>query len=150
MPAAVDLAKRRKELGRLPLGHLGLRGRVHRRGKHLYIRARCSACGHEREYAVNNLLSGRTTDCRCQRGLKYGRNPLADIFGHRYDTIRQRVGRRRCGLNRQEFVNYMIKLAGTARPKITTAKRLRQYRIERANQRRGFEIGNLRLVRSPS
>lgn len=147
MPVAVDLAKRRKELEQLPLGHLALRGRVRRRGKHLYVRARCSACGREREYAANNMLSGRTTDCRCQRGLKYGRNPLADVFGHRYDAIRQRVGKRGCPLSRQEFVNYMIELARTARRKITTARQLRKYRIERANQHRGFEKGNLRLIK---
>lgn len=148
MPAPVDLKQRRNELQRLPLGSLRLTGSVYRRGKHLYILGRCSLCGEKREYAVNNLISGRTKGCRCQRAVKYKRNPLATVFGQRYDAIRHRVGNKDCPLTRETFVNYMIALADAARPKIVTAKQLRRYRIERANPRRGFEIGNLRLTRS--
>ncbi len=98
---------------------------------------------------MNNLLSGRTSNCRCQRALKYEGNPLAIIFGQRFDAIRQRVGKSKCPLRRAQFVNYLIKLAAAARPKITRPNQLRAYRIERANKQRGFEIGNLRLVKSP-
>jgi hypothetical protein len=150
MPAPVDLTKRGKDLRQLPLGALRLIGPVYRRAKHLYIKAGCSVCGQKREYAVNNLLSGRTKNCRCQRAVKYERNPLARIFGQRFDAIRQRGDKNKCRLSREEFVNYLLQLSAAARPKITTPKQLRTYRIERANRNRGFEIGNLRLTKSPT
>lgn len=145
MPAAVDLLARRKALKKLPLGHLTLSGPVRRRGAHLYIHAVCSACGVKREYVVNNLLSGRTCDCRCQRSLKY-RSPLAKVFGQRYDALRQRLPNRARVPNREAFVHYMLALAANTKPTIRTAKQLRRFRIQRMNDRRGFEKGNLCLV----
>jgi hypothetical protein len=150
MPAPIDLTKRRKDLRQLPLGALTLTGPVYRRAKHLYVKASCSVCGQKREYAVNNLLSGRTKNCRCQRAVKYEGNPLARIFGQRFDAIRQRGGKKKCPLSREEFVNYLLKLSASAQPRITTPKQLRAYKIERANRNRGFEIGNLRLTKSPT
>jgi hypothetical protein len=149
MPRSVNLIERRKQLMQLPLGHLTLYGPVFRHGKHQYIRARCSACRAKHRYVVNNLLRGRTTDCRCQRSVKYSRHPLAGVFGQRYDAIRQRF-RNKAELPRREtFVRYMLELAAIAEPKIRTVKQLRTFRIQRLNDRRGFEKGNLSLVRPP-
>jgi hypothetical protein len=155
--APIDLDTRRKELEQLPLGHLTLVGRVRRRGAHLYIRAICSRCGRIRKYVVNNLLRGRTTDCRCQRSLKYENNALAKVFGQRYDAIRQRGSKkpdserddRSVFANREAFVRYLLELAAKTHPEIRTAKQLRKFQIHRLNKRRGFEKGNLRLVRGP-
>jgi hypothetical protein len=150
MPAAVDLSTRRKELGQLPLGHLTLVGPIFRRGGQMYIRARCSACGRQREYVVSNFLSGRTRDCRCQRSLKYARNPLAKIFGHRYDAIRQRCrkGKVKCRFaRREEFIRYLLQVVAEKHPEIKTAKTLAHYEIERIRFSGHFQAGNLRLVR---
>jgi hypothetical protein len=150
MSAAIDLVTRRKELEQLPLGHLTLVGPVFRHGAHQYICARCSACGVKRQYVVNNLISGRTRDCRCQRAVKYKKNPLARIFGQRYDAIRNRL-RNKSGLpQREAFVRYMLAVAASSQPNIRTAKHLRKFRIQRVNDRGGFEKGNLRLVRAPA
>jgi hypothetical protein len=157
MPAAIDLVARRKQLEQLPLGHLTLIGPVRRRGAHLYITATCSACGRRRKYVVNNVLRGRTTDCQCQRAVKYGNKPLATIFGQRYDAVQRRLPNKkrsrhddRSGFpDREAFVRYMLDLATRNRPKITTPKQLRKFRITRLNKRRGFEKGNLGLVRGP-
>jgi hypothetical protein len=161
MPAAVDLVTRRRELEQLPLGHLKLGRPVFRRGAHLYIRATCSACGVKRRYVVNNLLSGRTTDCRCQRAVKYNKNPLAKIFGHRYDAIRQRCLNKshpsyakyrqsgiRCQFtSREEFVRYLLRIVAEKHPEIKNAKALASYEIERIRPKGHFHPGNLRLVR---
>jgi hypothetical protein len=149
VPGATNLIIRRKQLTRLPLGHLTLYGPVFRRGAHQYIRAKCSACGAKRRYLVSNLLSGGTTDCRCQRSVKYNKNPLAKIFGQRYDAIRQRFPDKIGFANREAFVRYLLDLAAVIEPKITTVKQLRTFRIQRLSTRRGFEKGNLRLVKAP-
>ena len=161
MPSAVDLAKRRKELEQVPLGHLKLRGPVFRRGAHLYILASCSACGLKREYVVNNVLSGRTRDCRCQRSVKYGKNPLARVFGQRYDTIRQRCLNKsnfvyssyggtgiKCNFETREgFVRYLLRIVAEKHPEIKSARTLAVYDIERIRPNGHFQPGNLRLVR---
>lgn len=150
MPSAVDPITRRKELEQLPLGHLTLHGNVFRRGKHIFIRARCSACGRQREYVVSNFLSGRTRDCRCQRSVKYERNPLATIFGHRYDAIRQRCRKgkiKSAFRNREEFVRYLLEIVAEKHSEIKTAKNLAHYGIERIRPSGNFQAGNLRLVR---
>jgi hypothetical protein len=149
MPRAINLATRRKQLKQLPLGHLTLVGAVFRRGAHQYVCARCSVCGAKRGYLVSNLLSGGTTDCRCQRSVKYGKNPLAKVFGQRYDTIRQRFPNKAALPKREAFVRYMLELAAVAEPRISTVKQLRRFRIQRLSNRRGFEKGNLCLVRAP-
>jgi hypothetical protein len=43
----------------------------------------------------------------------------------------------------------MLALAARSRPKIRTPKQLREFRITRSNKSRGFEKGNLCLVRAP-
>jgi len=161
MSGTVNLATRRKELEQVPLGHLKLRGQLFRRGAHLYIRATCSACGLKREYVVNNLLSGRTRDCRCQRSVKYDKNPLARVFGQRYDTIRQRCLNKsnfvyssyggagiKCNFEtREEFVRYLLRIVAEKHPEIKSAKTLAAYDIERIRPKGHFQPGNLRLVR---
>jgi hypothetical protein len=149
VPRAINLATRRKQLKQLPLGHLTLVGDVFRRGAHQYVCASCSACGAKRGYLVSNLLSGGTTDCRCQRSVKYGKNPLAKVFGQRYDTIRQRFRNEAALPKREAFVRYMLELAAVTQPRISTVKQLRHFRIQRLSERRGFEKGNLCLVRAP-
>jgi hypothetical protein len=149
MPRAINLATRRNQLKQLPLGHLALVGPVFRRGAHQYVCARCSACGAKRRYLVSNLLSGGTTDCRCQRSLKYAKNPLAKVFGQRYDAFRQRFPNKAVLPKREPFVRYMLELAAVAEPRISTVKQLRNFRIQRLSKRRGFEKGNLCLVRAP-
>jgi len=133
MPSAVDLSTRRKQLEQLPLGHLTVLGRLFRPERHMYIRARCSACGRKREYVVSNFLSGRTRDCRCQRAVKYGRSPLAIIFGHRYDAIRHRCrkGKIKCKFRREKFIRYLLQVVAEKHPEIKTGKTLAHYEIQR-------------------
>jgi hypothetical protein len=99
----------------------------------MYIRARCSACGRKREYVVSNFLSGRTRDCRCQRAVKYGRSPLAIIFGHRYDAIRHRCrkGKIKCKFRREKFIRYLLQVVAEKHPEIKTGKTLAHYEIQR-------------------
>jgi hypothetical protein len=81
--------------------------------------------------------------------VKYAKNPLAKIFGQRYDAIRQRHGSINSFADRKAFISYMLALADTMHPKVRTAKQLRDFRIQRIKDRRGFEKGNLQLGRAP-
>jgi hypothetical protein len=149
MPSPVDLDTKRKQVASLRLDHLQLLGPVSRLGRHLYIAGRCGICGQTRLYLVNNLQARRTKRCRCQRSVKYGRNPLAEVLGQRYDAIRQRHGHHSNFPDRASFIWEMLALAARNRPEIRTPKQLRKFRITRLNNRRGFEKGNLCLVRAP-
>jgi hypothetical protein len=149
MPSPVDLKTKKRQLARLQLDHLQLCGPISRKGRYLYIAARCDFCGQTRLYLVTNLQTGRTKRCRCQRPAKYDNNPLAKIFGQRYDTIRQRHGDQRSFPDRPSFIRHMLALAARTHPKIITPNQLRQFRITRLDARRGFQPGNLQLVRAP-
>ena len=148
MPSPVDLNVKKRQLAHLRLDHLQLCGPVSRKGRYLYIAGRCDVCGQTRLYLVNNLQTRRTKRCRCQRPSKY-HNPVARVFGQRYDTIRQRYGHRKAFPDRASFIHHMLALASRTRPKIRTVKQLRQFRITRLDHRRGFQEGNLCLVRAP-
>jgi len=78
--------------------------------------------------------------------VKYARNPLAKVFGQRYDAIRQRFGKKAGLGEREAFVRYMLAMVAVAKPKIRTARQLRQFQIQRVNRERGFEEGNLELT----
>lgn len=75
-----------------PLGSLKLVGEVQIQGKHRRIAARCAVCRREFLLWVDAILSGRTTDCRCQRNRKYSKAPDVRVqrLGGRYDAIYQR------------------------------------------------------------
>lgn len=149
MSSPVDLDAKRKQLASLRLDHLQLLGPVSRLGRYLYIAGRCDICGQTRLYLVNNLQVRRTKRCRCQRSVKYGRNPLAKVLGQRYDTIRQRHRNQSNFPDRASFIRHMLALAATTHPKITTPNQLKKFRITRLNKHRPFAKGNLQLSRAP-
>ena len=146
MASPVDLGAKRKQLASLRLDHLQLLGPLSRVGRYLYIAGRSDICGQTRLYLVNNLQARRTKRCRCQRSVKYDRNPLAEVIGERYDAIRQRHGHHSNFPDRASFIRYMLALVAKTRPKIGTPKQLREFRIMRLDKRRGFEKRNLCLL----
>jgi hypothetical protein len=93
-PKAIDLREREKELLHWRLGTLTLLSGTLRRAERSrqVIKASCSACGLTRELLVDNVISKKTTGCRCQRGKKYF-DPRSDTLGARYDAMVQRCTR---------------------------------------------------------
>jgi hypothetical protein len=160
MPAPCDRNEKRKQLENLNLSGLTLVGEIYREERYLRIRCCCDVCGEERPYHVDNLLAGKTRRCRCQRGIKYAKNPLAAILGERYDAIKQRCDNPRYqsyrdygdrGIenrfsSREEFVRYMLELISEKYPYVTTTAQLRAFDIDRINNDGAYVKGNLRLV----
>lgn len=90
-PKAVDLKARFVRLCMLPLGTLRLTGNeivIGERSRQM-VQATCSACTRTWKLNVDNVMGGKTTNCRCQRGRKYA-SPHAAALGNRYDAAKQR------------------------------------------------------------
>jgi hypothetical protein len=96
-PRAIDLDAREKELRKLPLRTLRIvEGSIYRGARScLMVRATCSTCGKTWDLHVDNIRSGKTTGCRCQRldwQHKY-HDARAETLGGRYDAMVQRCER---------------------------------------------------------
>jgi hypothetical protein len=93
-PYSIDLRKRENHLRELGLGTLTILEGSIRRGKRsrMMVSAICSACEQTFQLHVDNVLSGKTKSCRCQRGRKY-HDARADLLGPRYDAMVQRCER---------------------------------------------------------
>jgi len=149
---AVDLVKRTQELKAFDIGTLILDGEVHRNEKgYLVILTFCPSCSGRRNIDVSNIMSKKTTNCRCQRSVKYGGDPRAKVLGERYDAIYQRCenfsspmaknyGARgiRCLMKREQFIRYM--LAEFPHPNYLGVE------IDRIDNEGHYIEGNLRLV----
>ena len=120
-----------EQLAVFPLGTMHLTGAVEKRGRsRRYVEALCSECEEVRWLLVDNVKSGKTTNCVCQRAIKhrgsrYSRNadPVAITLSGRYDAVLQRCtnprnqqyqdyGARgiRCLFSREEFIAYCRRL----------------------------------------
>ena len=75
-----------------PLGTLMLTGQIIKRGRknEKYVECLCSKCNRLHLIYPANIRTGKTTNCKCQRGVKYGGDPRALLLGDRYDSIVQR------------------------------------------------------------
>jgi hypothetical protein len=143
-------------LAQYDLGTLSLvPGTLHKKKKYyLAIHATCSACNNTWEIHVSSIKSGATTNCRCQRGRKYGGDPRAEMLGRRYDCIVQRCTRDthkqskdykgkgiKCLFkSREHFVKWAL-----AKWPDTDFEGLEFDRIDNAGH---YEPGNLRLTTS--
>ncbi len=80
-----------------PLGTLTVQGTVYPKlqgGRNKWmVDAVCATCKIRHSLHVDNVLSGKTTNCRCQRALTNGSrtgSTAAKRLGERYDAIHQR------------------------------------------------------------
>lgn len=79
------------KLATLPLGKLRATGVVEIRDRsRRYAEMQCDDCGKVKMILVDNLTSGKTKNCRCQK--KYG-DIRARTLGARYDSMVQRCRR---------------------------------------------------------
>lgn len=138
-------------LQKCPLGTLTPVPPIKTSGGYRFVWADCSACGKRRRLYIDNVLAGKTTNCRCQRNVKY-HDPRAAVLGARYDAMVQRCchswsepypqwGGRGIELrfaSREEFVRWM--LANLPHP---TYKGVQ---IDRIDNDGHYEPGNLRLA----
>ncbi|WP_205756256.1 hypothetical protein, partial [Labrenzia sp. 011] len=71
-PRAVSLTERLQEIKKLNLGTLKIVSKIWRgeRSRQL-IQAKCTYCKKTMTLDVYNIVSGKTTNCRCQRRNKY-------------------------------------------------------------------------------
>lgn len=83
-----------QELEKHALTSLALTGRI-KQGERSrrYCEALCSECETLQWILVDNILSGKTTNCRCQRHRKYPIGSPAETLGRRYDAMVQRCER---------------------------------------------------------
>ncbi|GAA0587204.1 hypothetical protein [Rhizomicrobium electricum] len=123
------------------------------------VRGVCEVCGETKEYWVDNILFGKTTQCTCSRGVKHGgskgakrHNLAAQRWAERYDAILQRCrnprnpqyadyGGRGIELrfeSRTAFVLYML----AEYPDVSPTG----LEIDRVNNNGHYEPGNLQLV----
>src|SRR6185503_1781810 len=93
-PKYVPLQERRRQMASLSVGTLTLRLRtLKREGSYWVINGKCKACGNVWVLSCNNLYSGKTKNCRCQRHRKYPQDGRAETLGQRYDSMIQRCRR---------------------------------------------------------
>lgn len=81
------------KLEKSPLGYLTLTGRMAKEPRRRYCEAVCSQCKELHWLEVYNVLSGKTTNCKCQRARKYPIGSPAGVLGQRYDAMIQRCCR---------------------------------------------------------
>jgi hypothetical protein len=53
----------------------------------------CSVCVQRFTIHADNIRTGKTRSCRCQRKRKYGNDPRVETLGRRYDAMVQRCER---------------------------------------------------------
>ena len=151
-PRRIDKERRLADIKEMDLGTLviiGAKITIGERSRQ-YVMATCSICNETREMLVDNILGGKTTNCRCQRGKKYN-DPRALILGQRYDAIKQRCenpGNQsyrnygdigiECRFEREDFIFYMLASFPT--------EDLLIFDIDRINNQGHYEKGNLRLI----
>lgn len=92
-PRATNLEGIEARLVKDDIGTLSvIKGTIRREKSIRKVDALCSACGQLFNLYVDNLLSKKTTNCRCQRRKKY-HSPNAKTLGQRYDAMVQRCER---------------------------------------------------------
>ncbi|KQU76490.1 hypothetical protein ASC75_02425 [Aminobacter sp. DSM 101952] len=92
-PRASDLQSIEREVTSFPIGTYSVvAGSIRREGRYRFVDAQCSACGGTKKLYVDNILSGKTMGCPCQRGHKYF-DPRSETLGRRYDAMIQRCER---------------------------------------------------------
>lgn len=153
---AIDLVERATLLRQMPLGTLRIRlsakiRRVNRSRQ--VIDTFCVACRTTRALSVDNLWSGKTTNCRCQRCRKYQQHPsdLVGLLGERFDAMKQRCKQgngkvnKRYGnrgiqvrIKREEFINHFAE-------RYTIAEVLNGV-FDRINNDGHYELPNIRLT----
>lgn len=79
------------EIRKLDTGTLQILDEIEKRERsRKYCNVYCYVCDTTQWLLVDNLLAGKTRNCRCMRGKKYLDKDKADTLGQRYDAIRQR------------------------------------------------------------
>jgi len=143
-----------EEMAKYLSGSLVLTGKVRRAGTRgeKHVECRCTLCGGVSLVYPSNIRLGKTTSCRCQRAVKYGRDPRAGVLGDRYDAILQRCtassnalfknyGARGVELrfdSREHFIRWMLEHL--------PHDSYREVQIDRIDNGGHYEPGNLRLV----
>ena len=93
-PKASDLPALEQKLASQSFGTLSVvQGSLAREGRYRTLVVACSACQSTMKVQADNLLSGKTKSCRCQRNRKYGGDPRAETLGERCDAMVQRCRR---------------------------------------------------------
>lgn len=117
-----------------------------------YVECVCSVCKKLYLISPSNIRTGKTTNCRCQRAVKYEGDPRARVLGERYDAMVQRCtnpksdvyrnyGARGIELrfdSREHFIRWMLETL----PHAT----YEGVQIDRKDNDGHYEPGNLRLV----
>tara|TARA_R100000365_G_C2748604_1_gene80680 strand:+ start:2761 stop:3294 length:534 start_codon:yes stop_codon:yes gene_type:complete len=124
--------------------------KIDRHGGYIVVECHCIECGEYYLVQLSNIRSGKTTNCRCQRRLKY-RTHAERQLGERYDAALQRCrnpsnpnyanygGRGiRVKLSREEYIKHLVA--------IHPLNNYSGWDVDRVNNDGHYETGNLRVV----
>lgn len=153
-PRWTDDAERLNEIRSRDLGTLRLTSDVVVRGarSRQYVEFYCTACKTTRELLVDNIISGKTRNCRCQRNVKY-HDPRAKVLGERYDAMVQRCHNPHCETYRNYGERFISVLCTREEFIFGMLERypdldFRQYEIDRENNDGDYSFQNMRWVSS--
>ncbi|WP_333848117.1 hypothetical protein [Phaeobacter italicus] len=155
-PNAVDWEQRLQEIKEMDLGDRFVPdGEVISKGQRSrrHLRLECRLCGETKDYLVENITSGKSRRCTCDKRTKYRDIPrhITKSLGDRFDAAKQRCDpkaramQRRYALegisvevSREEFIRYFYERY--------SEWQIINYDIDRINNDGDYELGNLRMV----
>lgn len=118
-----------------------------------YIPLRCHLCGKTKAYLVENITSGKSGRCSCDRRTKYRDIPrhIVKSLGDRYDAAVQRCNPNaravqmrygwegiRVEISREDYIRFFYENY--------SEWEIMNYDIDRINNDGNYELGNIRMV----
>lgn len=155
-PKAIDWDERLRQIKEMDLGNRWVPdGEVISQGERSrrYVRLTCYDCGATKTYPVENILSGKSRRCSCDRRTKYRDIPrhIVRSLGDRFDAAVQRCNPSaramqvryafegiEVNVSREDFIRFFYENY--------SEWEIKNYDIDRIHNDGNYELGDLRMV----